>query len=117
MHETWHTRLFAIYYCVLAVRIENDIHMLEITCQMVILWHTTLFRANLRFYGFLWFFGTFMHNVDQTWLILHEIFYTTLFGIYYSVKVVRIGNHSHMLESTCKDYILIVFKLFWHFCA
>ena len=31
LHETWHTKLFGIYYCVEVVRIENQIHMLEIT--------------------------------------------------------------------------------------
>ena len=32
LHETWHTTLFGIYYCVEVVRIENHCHMLEITC-------------------------------------------------------------------------------------
>ena len=57
-------------------------------------------RAKLRFYGFLWFFGTFMHNVAQKWLILHETWHAIVFGIYYCVEVVRIENHSHMLKST-----------------
>ena len=30
MHETWHTTLFGIYYCVEMVRIDNNSHMLEI---------------------------------------------------------------------------------------
>ena len=32
LHETWHTTLFRIYYCVEVVRIENDSHTQEITC-------------------------------------------------------------------------------------
>ena len=32
LHETWHTKLFGIYSCVEMVRIENQSHMLEITC-------------------------------------------------------------------------------------
>ena len=32
LHETWHTTLFAIYYFVEGVRIQNPSHMLEITC-------------------------------------------------------------------------------------
>ena len=32
LHETWHTTLLRIYYCVEVVRIENHYHMLEITC-------------------------------------------------------------------------------------
>ena len=31
-HETWRTTLFGINYCVEMVRIENNSHMLEITC-------------------------------------------------------------------------------------
>ena len=31
-HETWHTKLFGIYYCVEVFRIENNNHMVEITC-------------------------------------------------------------------------------------
>ena len=30
-HETWHTTLFAICYCVQMVRIKNNSHMIEIT--------------------------------------------------------------------------------------
>ena len=30
-HETWHTTLFGIYYCVEMVRVEKNTHMLEIT--------------------------------------------------------------------------------------
>ena len=30
LHETWHTTLFGIYYCVEVVRIVNHNHMLEI---------------------------------------------------------------------------------------
>ena len=32
LQETWHTILFGIYYGVEMVRIENQGHMLEITC-------------------------------------------------------------------------------------
>ena len=39
-----------------------------------------------------------MYKVAQTWFVLHETWYTKLFGIYYCVEVVRIENHSHMLE-------------------
>ena len=54
LHETWHTTLFGMYYCVEVVRIENNSHMLNITCQVAILW---VFK----------FFFTFVHKVDQTW--------------------------------------------------
>ena len=66
------------------VRIENHSHILK-----------------LGFYGFLSVFGTFAHIVAQTWFVLHETWHTTLFGIYYCVEVVRIENHSHILEITC----------------
>ena len=53
------------------------------------------------FKGFLSVFLTFAHKVAQTWFVLHETWHTTLFGIYYCVEVVRILNHSHMLDITC----------------
>ena len=31
-HEIWHTILFGIHCCVEVVRIQNHLHMLEITC-------------------------------------------------------------------------------------
>ena len=52
------------------------------------------------FKGFLGIFGTFTHKVAQTWLFLNETWHTTLFGIYFCVKVVVIVNHSLMLEIT-----------------
>ena len=57
--------------------------------------------VNLRLCRFLNFFNTFAHKVAQTWFILHETSHTTLFGIYYCVEVIRIENHSRMLEITC----------------
>ena len=51
--------------------------------------------------GFLSVFGTFAHKVAQTWLVLHETWHKTLFGIYYCVELVRIENYSHMLEIKC----------------
>ena len=85
MHKTWDTTLFDIYYCVEVVQIVNHSHMLEITCLVAILS----------------VFGTFVHNVAQTWFVLHETYQTTLFRICYCVEVVRIENHYHMLEITC----------------
>ena len=58
-------------------------------------------RVKLRFYAFLSVFDTFAHKVAQTWFVLHETWHRTLFGIYYCVEVVRIENHSHMLEIMC----------------
>ena len=52
----------------------------------------------MRFDGFLRFFGTVTHKVDQTWFNFHETWHTTLFGIYYCVEGVIIVNHSHVLE-------------------
>ena len=52
----------------------------------------------LRFYGFLCFFKTFAHEVDQMWFVLHETWHQTLFSIYFCVEVVTIENHSDMLE-------------------
>ena len=66
---------------------------------------------------FLSVFGTFAHTVPQTWIVLHETWHTTLFGIYYCMEVVRIENHSHMLEITCYVAILRFFKRFCQFCA
>ena len=57
-------------------------------------------RVKLRFYRFLSVFGTFSHKVAQTWFVLHETWHTKLFHVYYCVEVVRIKNHSHMLEIT-----------------
>ena len=53
-HESGHTTLFGICYCVEMVRIENDSHMLEITCYV----------ATLRVLSF---FGAFAQKLDQTW--------------------------------------------------
>ena len=58
-------------------------------------------HVKLLFYGFLSFFCTFVHNVAQTWFVFHETLHTTLFGIYYFVEVIKIENHSNMLEITC----------------
>ena len=54
----------------------------------------------MRFYGFLSDFGTFAHKVAQTWFVLHLIWHTTLFGIYYCAEMVRIVNHSNILNIT-----------------
>ena len=79
--------------------------MIEITCQVAIL---RVFYA---------FFCTFAHQVAYTRYVLHETWHTTLFGIYYSIEMVSIENHSHVQEIRCYVAILSVFKLFWHFCA
>ena len=87
MHETCHTTPFGTYYYVEVVRIDNYTHMLKL-------------RVKLRFSRFLSFFGTLAHKAGQTWFNMHETWQTTLFGIYYCVEVVKIKNHSHMLELT-----------------
>ena len=51
--------------------------------------------------GFKAFFSTFTRTVAQTWFVLHETCHTTVFGIYYVVKVDRIENHSHVPDITC----------------
>ena len=43
LYETWHTKLFGIYYCVEVVRIENNSNMLNIMCYVAILWIIKLF--------------------------------------------------------------------------
>ena len=53
------------------------------------------------FMVFLSFIGTFVHKVAKTCFDLHETWHITLFGIYNSVEMVKIENHSHMLEITC----------------
>ena len=83
----WHTTLFGTYYCVEVVRIKNFTHMLKL-------------RVKLRFSMFLSFFGTFAHKAVQTWFNFHKTWKTTLFGIYYCVEVVKLENHTHMLEIT-----------------
>ena len=65
-------------------RLENHIHVLEITCKVA-------------FLMFLYIFGTFSHKVVQNWFALHETSHTTLFGIKYCIEMVRIENNSHML--------------------
>ena len=64
------------------------------------------------------FLGIITHKVAQTWFVLHETWYTILFGIYflvevvriennsrfgiyYSIEMVRIENNSPMIEITC----------------
>ena len=42
LHETWHTILFGIYYCVEVVRIVNHCHILNIT------WWDSLMLLRLR---------------------------------------------------------------------
>ena len=54
----------------------------------------------VAFLRFLSIFGTFSHNVVQTLFVWHETGHTTLFGIYYYVKFVRIIKYSHRLEIT-----------------
>ena len=71
--------------------------------------------VKLRFYGFLRIFVTFTYKVAQIWLILYNTWHTTLYGMYYSVKVVRIENHSHMLEITCLVTILWVLSILYTF--
>ena len=88
MHETWHTTLFGIHYYVEVLRIVNHSHIVEISFK-------------LRFSGFLSVFGTFAHNVAETWFVLQETWRITVFGVYYCVEVVIIVNHSHMVEITC----------------
>ena len=70
------------------VRIENNRHTLEITCEV----------AFLRLFSI---FGIFSHKVVQTWFVWHETLHTTLFGIFYCYEMVRIKKDSHMLEITC----------------
>ena len=41
----------------------------------------------LRFYGFKSVFAIFLHNVVQTWFVLHDTWHTTLFDIYYCVEM------------------------------
>ena len=47
------------------------------------------------------FFGTFAHNVANTWPRLHNTWHTTLFGTYYCVEVVKIENYRYMIEIMC----------------
>ena len=34
LHETWCITQFGIYYCIEMARIKNNIHIIEITCQV-----------------------------------------------------------------------------------
>ena len=69
-------------------------------------------HVKLRFYGCLSFFGTFAHEVAQTWFVLHETWHTIVFGTYYCVQVVRIENHSQMLEKYVLSCDFMGFKAF-----
>ena len=88
LHETWHTKLFGIYYCVEVVISLNHSHILEITCYVAIL------RIFIRFWHF-------CAKKDQTWFFFHETWQTPLFGIFSCVEVVKIVYHSDILEITC----------------
>ena len=55
----------------------------------------------LGFKGFLSVFGTLANKVAKTCNVLHETWYTTLFGIYYYVEMVIIENNILMLDITC----------------
>ena len=55
------------------VRIENNSHMLEITCYV-------------PFKGFFSVYGTFSDKVVRTWFVWHETWNTSLFGICYCVE-------------------------------
>ena len=71
------------------VRIQNNSHMLEITCYV----------AFLKL--FLSVFGTFSHQLVQTWYVWLDTWHTTLFGICYCVEMFRIENNIHTHEITC----------------
>ena len=73
-----------MYYRVEMFSIENNSHMLENTCYVY-------------FKGFLCVSGTFKHKIVHIWFVWHETWYTTQFGIYCIVEMVRIENNSHML--------------------
>ena len=86
-------------------RIENNGHMLEITCQVAFL---MLFKL----------FGTCSLKVVRTSFVWNETWHTTLISIYYGFELVGIENNSHMLEITCKVAFLMFFKVFlWHLLA
>ena len=59
---TWHTTLFGIDYCVEVFIIE-----IVVICKKL--------RVQLRFYGFLSFFGAFAHKLAQTQFDLNETLY------------------------------------------
>ena len=59
-HETWHITLFGVYYFVEKVIIENNCHMLDITCKVTFLM------------VFFIVFGTFSFKVFQTWFVCQE---------------------------------------------
>ena len=46
-------------------------------------------------------FWHFAQKEEQTWFVLDATCHTTLVGIFYCFEVVRIENHSDMLEITC----------------
>ena len=88
LHETWH-----IHYLVYIILLKwVELKIIDICLKL---------RGKLRFEAFLSVFGTFAHNVAQTLFVLHETWHTTLFGIHYFFEILRIANHSHMLENTC----------------
>ena len=60
LHESLHTTMFGIYYCVEIVRTQKIFICLKL-------------RSKLLFLGFQSFFGTFSRKLVQTWFVLHEI--------------------------------------------
>ena len=86
LHETWQT----IYYLVYILGLK----LLEL--KIIVICYKL--RAKFRFYGFLSFFGTYVHKITLSLFVLHETWHTTFFGIYYYFEVVSIENNCHMLE-------------------
>ena len=91
--------LFSIYNCYEVFRIVNHSHML----------FSIYYCYEVAILKVLNIFLTFAHKVTETWSVLPETWHTTLFGIYYCVELVRIVNHSHVLEITCEESMLRVF--------
>ena len=87
------------------VRIENNSHMIEITCYVG------------AFMVFKTFFCIFSHKVVKIWFVLLETWHTTLFGIYYCVDMIKIENNAHIPKIMCKVIFyrfLSVFGIFSH---
>ena len=72
-------------------------------------------RAKFCFLTFFNRFWPFSHKVVQAWFVCHETWHTTLFGIYYCVKIFGIQNNCHMLDITYLVAFLRFLKRFLHF--
>ena len=96
-------KLFAMYYCVEIVRIENNSHMLGNAFKI----------AFFRFLKFFFFFCCYSLKGVEIWFVGHETWNTTVFAMYFVVEMLKIENKSRILGVTFEVAFLRFLKLLW----